>query len=644
MSATLRVLFVEDSNDDHMLLVRALESGGFSVTSTRVENESDMREELTPGRWDLVVSDYSMPCFSALGALAVFKQTSLDIPFIVASGTVGEETAVEVLKAGAHDFVVKDHLARFVPAVRRELREAALRGGKREAERAMREMELRFRRIVETAQEGIWLVGPGRRTTYINERMAQMLGATPEQLYGVPLLDLIGEDWKGQVRAKLEQAGVPETSAQRIECKLRRLDGSSLWGSLAVNAIDDDSGRHMGHLAMVVDVTDQRKLQEQLIVSDRMASVGTLAAGVAHEINNPLAVILANLHLATEEIAKLVARFDPSAETADLNEEMHDAQQAAERVRNIVRDLKIFSRVQEPQTEPVEVKSVLESSLRMAWNEIRHRARIVRDYQDVPPVEGSDSRLGQVFLNLITNAAHAMEEGHADRNELSLTTRQNELGRVVVEIGDSGAGMSPEVQRRIFTPFFTTKPAGVGTGLGLSICRQIVHSLNGEITVESVLGKGSVFRVVLPRAKAALVPAPQPIARPMAAPRRARILVVDDEAVVGNTVCRLLAKEHEVSYVTNAQQVVDQLSNGVRYDIILCDLMMPEITGMDLFATVQKLAPEQAQRMIFMTGGAFTHKAREFLAHVTNPHVDKPFEPAGLKHLVNTRLLSSSPA
>jgi signal transduction histidine kinase len=451
---------------------------------------------------------------------------------------------------------------------------------------------------------------------------------------------MIDEDYKGPIQAKLALTGHRATSTERIECKLR-CEGER-WASLAMNAIDDGAGQHMGHLAMVVDVTEQRKLQEQLIVSDRMASVGTLAAGVAHEINNPLAVILANLHLAAEEIERLIMRFEPGLQVDDLNEEMRDAQHAAERVKNIVRDLKIFSRVQEPQTGPIDVQPVIESSLRMAWNEIRHRAKIVRDYQTVPPVEGSESRLGQVFLNLITNAAHAMQEGQADRNELGLATRIDDLGRIVVEISDTGSGMSPEVQSRIFTPFFTTKPTGVGTGLGLSICRQIVHSLGGDITVDSTLGSGTTFRIVLPQAKSAIVPPPRAASQPIAAPRRARILVVDDELVVGSTVRRLLASDHEVATMNSAQQVIEHLSQGARYDIILCDLMMPEVTGMDLYAAVCKLAPEQAKRMIFMTGGAFTHKAREFLSEVENPRVEKPFEPTGLKDLVNTRLIEQT--
>lgn len=528
MGKPIRALMVEDVEQDAQLTVRELRRGGFDVTSERVEAPDTMAAALDNHRWDIVISDYSMPRFSAPMALALVKERKLDLPFIIVSGTIGEDVAVQSIQAGASDFIVKGKLARLNSAVERELRDVALR-----AERS--------------------------------------------------------------------------------------------------------------------------KMQDQLLISDRMASVGTLAAGVAHEINNPLTALVANLDFVSEDLFKLIEDVRASGSAPvnaglsgdatawmvtrlrELEDPLNDARESADRIRHIVRDLKIFSRSDEDRRGPVEVRRVMESSLRMAWNEIRHRARLVEDYGDVPPVEGNEGRLGQVFLNLIVNAAQAIPEGRSADNEIRVVTKQDGDGRVVVEISDTGAGIPESAISRIFDPFFTTKPVGVGTGLGLAICHRIVTALGGRLTVESRIGQGTVFRTVLPAATGADVDVPA--APALVVPGRSgRILVVDDEPMLGTIVQRMLSPEHEVLATTSARDAIDRVSRGERFDIILCDLMMPEVTGMDLHAELLRLAPEQAEKVIFMTGGAFTSRAREFLDQIRNPLVEKPFDAASLRALVHGTL------
>jgi CheY-like chemotaxis protein len=376
-------------------------------------------------------------------------------------------------------------------------------------------------------------------------------------------------------------------------------------------------------------------MQEQLMISDRMASIGILAAGVAHEINNPLACVIANLELSTRDLAELAQRVDG---TDSLREQLRDAREAAERLRLIVRDLKVFSRAEEDQRSAVDVQRVIDSSLRMAWNEIRHRAQLVRDYQSVPMVHASESRLGQVFLNLIVNAAQAIPPGRTEHNQIRIHLRTDALGRAVTEIADTGPGMPPEVLKNLFTPFFTTKPAGVGTGLGLTICQRIISDLGGEISVQSEAGKGTVFRVCLPGGPREMDgPAPASVGVPVAS-RRGRILVVDDEAPLVEVVRRILRAEHEVATSQSARDALERIEAGERYDVILCDLMMPHMTGMELYTELSRVAPEQAARMVFLTGGAFTAGAREFLDRVPNQRLEKPFEPQQLRATVNDRL------
>jgi signal transduction histidine kinase len=237
--------------------------------------------------------------------------------------------------------------------------------------------------------------------------------------------------------------------------------------------------------------------QQQLLVADRMAALGMLAAGVGHEINNPLMAVLGNLELAQQDVETLQQNHT-SVPVGDLPETLRDAHEAAGRMRNIVRDLKLFSRGDDDTRGAVDVGPVIESSLRIVSHELKYRATLVRDLAPVPLVWGNEARLGQVFLNIIVNAVHALPEDRARTNELRVATSIAPDGRVRVQIADNGVGMSPDVVSRIFTPFFTTKPVGVGTGLGLAICHQLVTSVGGEITVDTKVGKGTTFNVFLP--------------------------------------------------------------------------------------------------------------------------------------------------
>jgi CheY-like chemotaxis protein len=369
----------------------------------------------------------------------------------------------------------------------------------------------------------------------------------------------------------------------------------------------------------------------QLMLADRMASVGTLAAGVAHEINNPLAAVIANLDMAEQDLVALGTR---TSLPPDLIEEIRDARMSADRVREIVRDLKVFSRAQEDRHGAVDVEKVLDSTLRMAHNEIRHRARVVKQYKRISRVDANEGRLGQVFLNLIVNAVQAIPEGNFEDNQITVTTGMDGEN-VVITIADTGCGIPAEVQRRLFTPFFTTKPAGVGTGLGLAISHRIISSLGGSLDFQSEIGKGSTFRVRLPVAPINLPPVTQKIPVASTPTRRGRVLVIDDEDSLVQAIRRYLSQEHEVDGVTSARTAIEMLTRGMRYDAIVCDLMMPQITGMDVHAAVMKLDPALAERMIFVTGGAFTESARDFLDSVPNQRIEKPFDLKTLRNFIN---------
>jgi signal transduction histidine kinase len=387
---------------------------------------------------------------------------------------------------------------------------------------------------------------------------------------------------------------------------------------------------------------EHKELQARLAQTDRLTSLGTLAAGVAHEINNPLAYVLLNLGYVHEELAKVLPQSGDER-AAEVRRALDHARDGAERIRDIVRGLKTFSRPENETLVPLDVKAVLDATLAMVANEIRHRGKLIKDYSATPEVVANEARLGQVFLNLLLNAVQALPEGRVDQNEIRVVVRSSggTADRVIVEVHDNGVGIAPEVRGRIFEPFFTTKPVGIGTGLGLAICHGIVTGLGGTLTVESELGKGSTFRVDLPATRpvmGAIVAGTKPAPPPQAARRRGHILVVDDEPIVCFSLERLLATEGDVVALTNAREALARIRAGERFDVILCDLLMPEMDAPSLHAELLAVAPDQADRMVFVTGGAFTVRARDFLDRVPNERLAKPFDVDALFSLVRRRM------
>ncbi|MDP9037570.1 MAG: ATP-binding protein [Myxococcota bacterium] len=494
------------------------------------------------------------------------------------------------------------------------------------------------RTILERLSDGMLIHADGR-VVFANRAVRSVLGW--------PLDGELGTERLRDVLA-LFAAGVTAAS----EWHFSRNDGTAVIAEMTSFPILFEG--EAGSLFIVRDMSERRRIEAQLLLADRMASMGTLAAGVAHEVNNPLGYAVANVGFALEELAALDGELVPgeaegaSALAARLArargtvhrtiEALREARQGGDRVRHIVRDLKTFSRGDDDRRGPLDVRRVLESSINMAYNEIRHRARLVKDYGTTPFVQANEARLGQVFLNLLLNAAHAIREGDVERQSIRVVTSTDEQGRCLVEVSDTGHGIVAEHLKHVFEPFFTTKQ-GSGTGLGLSICQNIVTAMGGRISVESAAGRGSTFRVTLPQADegATEVPAlafansPQPL-------ERGRVLVIDDEPMMARAVQRLLEGEHDVTATSDPLGAVEQVRSGERFDAIVCDLMMPTMGGIDVYDAIASVEPEQARRIVFMTGGAFTPRTVRFLESVENVHIEKPLDRAALRAAIRAQM------
>lgn len=374
-------------------------------------------------------------------------------------------------------------------------------------------------------------------------------------------------------------------------------------------------------------------------MADRWASVGTLAAGAAHEINNPLTIVYTNLEYLSRSAALADVSADPERRRR-LEVALAQCREGAERVRQIVRNLLTFARADHEGRVPVFVEEVLESAAGLCSNDLKLRAQIVRDFHPVPPVEANPARLAQVFLNLLLNALHAIPEGSPDDNAVTLSVGLNSDGQIEVIVRDTGVGIPSQVLDHIFDPFFTTRSPGEGSGLGLFVCQNLVTEIGGEIAVERPTGRGTVFRVRLPPLRPeALRPPPAPSVQP----RRARVLLIDDETNLRTSLAQLLSVEHAVTSLGSAREAIDLLAQGRRFNIILCDLMMPGVSGIDFYEYLQREAPDQLPRVIFLSGGAFTSRAQAFLDRVPNPHVEKPFELDVLREVIQ-RTLATTPS
>jgi len=613
----LRVLIVEDLEDDALLVIRELKRGGYETTFERVETAEAMTAALEKQVWDIIIADYRLPHFSAPEALELFHQSGLDLPFIVISGTIGEETAVATMKAGAHDYLMKDNLTRLVPAVERELREAGVRKERKRAEEELRESERRYRLLAENANDVIWTVDMNMRPTYMSPSITRLLGYSVEGAMALPMEAVYAPaSFETAMKVFAEELAIENMEqkdlfrSRTLELELNRKDGSIVPVEVKFSFIREPDGRPVKILAIARDVTERKraeerikhaaeewrttfdsitdfisicnkdfrlirvnkafadvfkmnpkeligkpcyeivhgtngpvpncpqkvtiktkkpataeffephlgihletttspifnekgevvasvhvarditqhkKMEEQLIITDRLASVGELASGIAHELNNPLTSVIGFSQL-------LLEKDVPD----DVKEGVKIIYSEAQRTAQVVKNLLTFARKHDTEKGPVDINSIMEKVLELrAYEQKVSNIQVnTRFAPDLPEIMADYFQLQQVFLNIIINAEHFMIEAHG-KGILTITT---ERVRYIMRasLADDGPGISKENLGHLFDPFFTTKEVGKGTGLGLSICHGIITEHGGRIYAESKLGKGATFVVELP--------------------------------------------------------------------------------------------------------------------------------------------------
>ncbi|MGE0397755.1 MAG: ATP-binding protein [Kofleriaceae bacterium] len=484
----------------------------------------------------------------------------------------------------------------------------------RDAVEALRRSEARFRFLVEAAPDGVVIVSRGQ-IVFINRRGAELIAnATIDEVMGRPIGAFLPPDDAAAAAERIGRMFATGTEMPPNEYGVL-VDPERV---VEIKSIICDWEGTPAVLAFARDVTERKRLQHKLVEHDRLAALGTLSAGVAHEINNPLTYATLGL----QRIERTLMGADlPPATLAQVRVQIREIEHGISRVASITRGLRTFARPDDGPPGPVSLTEVVERSLRMVENDLRHRAQLVRTILDVPPVTGNASRLEQVVVNLLLNAIQSLRP-ERPQNEIELVLLQRGAN-VVLTIRDTGRGIPALLRDRIFEPFFTTRAVGEGMGLGLSVCRTIVEGFGGTIEVASTEGQGTTMTVALPIHRGS-----HPSIAPPAAPTstsRKRVLIIDDEPLLRDALTRLLGADHEITTASSGAEGLAAIARGP-FDVIVCDVMMPGMNGQEVHRRIACDHPGLERRIVFITGGTFSPELDEFLANTPNPLLAKPFQ------------------
>jgi len=627
MGIPLSVLIVEDSEDDARLLVRELTRGGYELTQEQVYTATAMRAALDRHVWDLVIGDFSMPNFSGLEALSLVRERGLDVPYICLSGTISEELAVAAMKAGANDWVTKGQLKRLLPAIERELREAKGRA-------ALRAAEAGYETLVEQAPVGIYRSNPEGRFLSANTALVRMLGY--ESAADLLRLDMARDVYADPAERQglVDRDTYSDRQYDDVEATWKRKDGGLLTVQLNVRAVRNAARQVEYYETFVRDVTEQRRLQQQVLQSQKMEAVGRLAGGIAHDFNNLLTVITSYSDLLLEDLGK----DDPK------RDDVEQVRKAAEGAASLTRQLLAFSRQQVLAPRVVSLNAVVDSLQKILRRVIGEDVELATALApDLGAVKADVGQLEQVLMNLTVNARDAMPTGGKLTIETANVEHDPAYARaregaavsrfVMLAVTDTGIGMDEATKARIFEPFFTTKEAGKGTGLGLATVYGIVNQSGGFIWVYSEPGNGTSFKIYLPRVDA---PAEgMKAAGSVSVPRGTEtVLLVEDAAAVRAVAKQVLQRQGYTVLEAPHGEAALHLAQKHRGPIhlLLTDVVMPVLSGRRLAEQLAPLRPDM--KVLYASGYTDDSVVRHGILESGTAYLQKPFTPDSLARKV----------
>jgi len=625
MSTPLRLLLVEDSEDDALLLVRQIRSGGYEVHFERVDTAAALDNALKKP-WDIVISDYAMPGFNGLSALMLLQKRSIDIPFIMVSGTIGEDIAVEAMKAGAHDYVMKTNLVRLIPAIGRELREIDERRQRKRAEEALRASEERFSKafhasptpmVIARLDDGVFVD--------VNDSFLTLLGYKQEEVIGrtYSAIGFIGDEDRENARRAL----LDGKTLRNHEVKLSTKSGDLRTVLLSMEVIEIAGVKCS--LATAIDITERKRLEEQFRQAQKMEAFGQLAAGIAHDFNNIMTVVQGNLSLMRMESA---SRSEQASAADQIT-------RAAQRATNLTRQLLMFSRRSPMQPKALDLNDVVSNMTKMLKHLIGEHIALEAHYApSSAPIHADPGMMEQVLMNLAVNSRDAMPKGgkliietlpvSLDEQQASARPRSRPGAFICLSVRDTGCGIPPEHLSHIFEPFYTTKEVGKGTGLGLATVFGIVEQHHGWIDVESHVGIGTTMRIYFPCSLRSATSVAERQTIPKIRGGTETLLLVEDETPVRQLMGRLLS--HHGYQVHAAASGVDALKIWEEHrpaiNLLVTDMVMPDgINGREL---ADRMKSEKSDLKVIYVSGYTDEMLGPDSPLRNNPNfMEKPFDP-----------------
>ncbi|HLO13926.1 MAG TPA: response regulator [Anaerolineales bacterium] len=657
IQSLLRVLVVEDSKEDTELILREIQRGGYTVEFERVETKSAMEEALANRSWDVILSDYSMPRFSAMAALATLMSTGLDIPFLVISGVIGEETAVSALKAGAHDFLVKGKLARLVPAIERELRDAEIR-------RSHREVELRYKLLVEHLPI-IAYVSPANEvnnTTYVNPQIQGIMGFTPEEWLADPRFwqtRLHPED-RTAVIQNVEQSGLTGKPFD-MEYRMLARDGHIVWFHDQAILVHNERGQPLYWQGLKIDITKHQQAEDRIRqlnadlerrVAERTTELeralrakDEFLANMSHELRTPLNAILG----LSESLAEQTA--------GPLNEKQKKyittINESGQHLLSLINDILDLAKIESAQIvlniNEVDLKRVCQASLRMidelAYKKGQH-VTLELD-ESIRSIWVDERRLKQILVNILSNAVKFTPENGA----LGLEVRGDQQEkRVMFTVWDHGIGISESDLKRLFQPFVQLDSGlareATGTGLGLTLVAQMARLHGGSVTVESQAGKGSRFTVILPWEPALATDAALRLrstgkfraVKPGAQDRPVILLIEDTRETTVMISDFLEANGYNVLAAREGVTGIDQ-ARVIHPDLILIDIQIPNMDGLEVTRRLRADPNFRTVPIIALTALAMPGDRERCLAAGANDYMSKPVSLKKLAQMIDMYVL-----
>jgi PAS domain S-box-containing protein len=609
MLTPLRVLMVEDSEDDALLLIRSLRKSGYKPTAERVQTAQDMTLALLDQPWDIILCDFNMPGFSGIDAIELLKYMKLDIPLIVVSGVIGEETALSCIHRGASDYIMKGNLTRLGLAVRRELEKKEMRARQKKDEEALRESEEKFKTIANYTVDWESWFGPDGKYLWVNPGVERITGYSAEEILAMPdfISVVIAEEDRDTFTQNFRSA-LTGTRGENFEIRYLHKNGSKLWLSLSWQPVFDTQGNFLGIRTSGRDITDirlaeeeSRKLEKQLFDAQKMEAMGELAGGIAHDFNNILSGIMGYAELALRQ-----------KDENTRHRSIHQILNAAERARNLIKQILAFSRHVEQNKKPMDLQEAVREAMKLLRATLPRTIEMRQTLMDQPVIIDADyTQMHQVIMNICTNAAQAMGE-NGGVLDICITREDLSVKRagkvhlkpgdyVKLSISDTGQGIDPAIINRIFDPFFTTKNIGEGTGLGLSVVYGIVKNHDGIVQVTSSPGQGASFHIYLPHLAGQETLSKLSESEPIPGGSE-RILFIDDEEDLVNLMEEILTElGYSVTACTDSREALKIFqADPNRFDLVITDMTMPHLSGSDLAQQIIKLRP--GQPIILCTG------------------------------------------